>query len=545
MFGRFSQQNTLTLPPSTFGLRNIPGLDLPVGLGNSTTYAGTNELVAHHAVLAATHVFSPSFILDVRMGYGRFNLHALKDGAAPGANLGEKLGIHNANQGPFSYGLPIFSPSNYTGIGGPASLPTIRLENTFNPNINFTKLRGAHTLKFGTSIVRRQIIDFQTNQGDGLFSFDPTFTSDPNNTGKTGDSMASFLLGTASGISQDFLLVWPGIRTMEIGSFFQDDWKVNSRLTLNLGVRYEYTPPPVEVHNQWANVNLQTGKLLLAGVNTDRQVGVQNDAQQHRPALRLRVSGDAPNGDPGRLRNLLQHAGQRLRVIPAAPATALRAQLFRHGRSVLATPQRVQDGLPPIPSVDTNTLINNPSGNFNIVPPNYKTGYAQQGNFGVEQEIPRWAMVLKGAYVVNLARQVDSNFNINTPDPGPGSPASRRPLRNILPNVVNATFGDTTGIANYHSLQVTGERRFTHGLAWLGAYTYSHSIDNVPLQQGGGSDGPIPQDIRYRFLDRGSSGFDIRHRMSAKPDLRSAIRQGQALRSYEGLRQCNFRRLAG
>src|SRR5256885_5789245 len=54
-------RSTLTLPPSTFGLRTIPGVDTPVGLGNSTTYAGTNNLVAHHAVLAATHVFSPTF----------------------------------------------------------------------------------------------------------------------------------------------------------------------------------------------------------------------------------------------------------------------------------------------------------------------------------------------------------------------------------------------------------------------------------------------------------------------------------------------------
>jgi hypothetical protein len=116
--------------------------------------------------------------------------------------------------------------------------------------------------------------------------------------------------------------------------------------------------------------------------------------------------------------------------------------------------------------------------------------------------------------VFNLARQVDSNFNINTPDPGPGSVQSRRPLRVILPGVVTATYGDTTGDANYHSLQVTGERRFARGLGLLTAYTWAHSIDNVPLQQGGGSDGPIPQDIRYRFLDRASSGFDLRHRLS-------------------------------
>jgi hypothetical protein len=514
IFGRFSQQDTLTLPPSTFGLRTIPGLSVPVGLGNSTTYAGTNNLVAHHAVIAATHIFNSTFIVDARFGYGRFNLHALKDGAEPGANLGEKLGVKNANQGPFSYGLPIFSPSSYTGIGGPAALPTIRLENTFNPNISFTKVRGQHSIRFGTNIVRRQIIDFQTNQGDGLFSFDPTFTSDPNNTGKTGDSMASFLLGTPAGISQDFLLVWPGIRTIEIGSFVQDDWKVNSRLTLNIGLRYEYTPPPVEVNNRWATLNLVTGKLLIAGVNSDRQVGVQNDGNNWAPrfgfAYRARQH-TVIRGGFGIFYNTQGNGSALFRLhrqLPFGPSYSATVDQFS------SSPARVQDGLPPIPAVDTNTLINNPSGNFNVIPPNYKTGYAQQGNFGIEQEIPKLDLVLKAAYVTNLARQVDSNFNINTPDPGPGPPASRRPLRNIAPGVVNATYGDTTGVANYHSLQVTAERRFQRGLAWLGAYTYSHSIDNVPTQQGGGLEGPVPQDIRYRFLDRGSSSFDIRHRTS-------------------------------
>jgi hypothetical protein len=511
-FARYSQQNTLTLPPSTFGLRSVPGLPNPVGLGNSTTYTGTSDLVAHHIVAAGTHVFSPTFILDARFGFGRFNLHGLKDGAEPGANLGEKLGVKNSNQGPFSWGFPIFSPASYTGIGGAAAMPTIRLENTFNPNVNFTKIKGSHTIKFGTNIVRRQIIDFQLNQGDGLFSFSPAFTTDPNNAGKTGDSMASFLLGTSSGVSQDFLLVWPGIRAIEIGSFLQDDWKVSARLTLNLGIRYEYTPPPVEVNNQWATLDLKAGKLLLAGVNSDRRVGVTNDGNNWAPrfgfAYQLR-SHTVVRGGFGIFYNTQGNGSALFRLhrqLPFGPNYSATVDQFS------ASPTRVQDGLPPIPPVDTASVIANPSGNFNVVPPGYKTGYAQQGNLGIEQEIPQWTMVLKVAYVTNFARQVDSNFNINTPDPGPGTPQSRRPLRNILPNVVNATYGDTSGKANYHSLQVTAERRFTKGLSWLGSYTYSHSIDNVPTQQGGGQEGPVPQDIRYRFLDRGSSSFDIRHR---------------------------------
>ena len=511
-FARYSQQNTLTLPPSTFGFREVPGFPIPVGLGNSNTYTGTSDLVAHHMVVAGTHVFNPTFILDARFGFGRFNLRGLKDGAEPGANLGEKLGVKNSNQGPFSWGFPIFSPASYTGIGGAAAMPTIRLENTFNPNVSFTKIKGSHTIKFGTNIVRRQIIDFQLNQGDGLFSFSPAFTTDPNNAGRTGDSMASFLLGVSSAVSQDFLLVWPGLRALEIGSFFQDDWKVTARLTLNLGIRYEYTPPPVEVNNQWATLDLQAGKLLLAGVNSNRQVGVTNDGNNWAPrfgfAYQFRPH-TVVRGGFGIFYNTQGNGSALFRLhrqLPFGPNYSANVDQFS------ATPARVQSGLPPIPPVDTASVIASPSGNFNVVPPGYKTGYAQQGNFGIEQEIPQWAMVLKAAYVVNLARQVDSNYNINTPDPGPGTPQSRRPLRNILPNVVNATYGDTSGVGNYHSLQVTAERRFTKGLSWLGSYTYSHSIDNVPTQQGGGLEGPVPQDIRYRFLDRGSSSFDIRHR---------------------------------
>jgi len=91
IFGRFSQQDTLTLPPSTFGLRLIPGLDTPVGLGNSTTYAGNNNLVAHHAVLAATHVFSPTFIVDAAIRIRPLQSTRLKRRLRAGRQFGRQI----------------------------------------------------------------------------------------------------------------------------------------------------------------------------------------------------------------------------------------------------------------------------------------------------------------------------------------------------------------------------------------------------------------------------------------------------------------------
>jgi hypothetical protein len=80
--------------------------------------------------------------------------------------------------------------------------------------------------------------------------------------------------------------------------------------------------------------------------------------------------------------------------------------------------------------------------------------------------------------------------------------------------VVGDTITATDGNSDYHSLQLTAEKRFSNGLSFLSAYTYAHSIDDVLLQQGGNGEGPIPQGPRYPFLDRGNSLFDVRHRFS-------------------------------
>jgi hypothetical protein len=175
---------------------------------------------------------------------------------------------------------------------------------------------------------------------------------------------------------------------------------------------------------------------------------------------------------------------------------------------------KVQNGLPPAPATDFATVSNNPVGSFLTVPSNYSNAYAQQFNFGMEHELRATNIVLKAFYLGNLGRKLDINYNYNQAVPGPGAVAPRFPLYSIAPGVVGDTITATSGNSNYHSLQLTAEKRFSNGLSFLSAYTYAHSIDDVPLQQGGNGEGPIPQDPRYLFLDRGNSLFDVRHRFS-------------------------------
>jgi Carboxypeptidase regulatory-like domain len=514
IFARFSRQDTRTQTPSTFGFRNVPGVSIPLNLGNSNTYAGTNNQIAYNAVAALTHTFSPSFLGDFRMGFSRFNMHNL-DAQAPsnGPGLGTLLGVPYSNQLPQANGMPIFSPSGYTGIGGPASIPTIRLENTFNPVANFTNLRSNHTVKFGTSLVRRQIIDYQMNQGNGLFNFDTNFTADPNKPAGTGDGMAGFLLGAYSSLSQDLQLVWAGYRVLEIATYIADDWRVTSRLTINIGLRYEFLPPPVEVANRMMNLNNQTGKVMIAGFNTDRHVGIQTQWKLLAPrfgfAYQL-LHSTVVRGGFGLFYNASGTGGGLYRMHRYLPFAASDAVTVNE---LAPNYGKVQNGLPPAPVTDFATVSNNPVGSFLTVPPNYSNAYAQQFNLGVEREL-RADIVLKAFYLGNLGRRLDLNYNYNQAVPGPGAVAPRFPLYKIAPGVVGDTITATDGNSNYHSMQLSAEKRFSNGLSFLSAYTYAHSIDNVPLQQGGNGEGPIPQDPRYRFLDRGNSLFDVRHRFT-------------------------------
>jgi hypothetical protein len=515
IFGRFSRQETRTQTPSTFGFRNVPGVSIPLNLGNSSTYAGTNRQTAYNAVAAITHVFTPTFLMDLRMGFSRFNMHNL-DAQAPasGPGLGTQLGVPYSNQLPQANGMPIFSISGYTGIGGPASIPTIRLENTFNPVVSFTNIRGRHTLKFGTSLVRRQIIDFQMNQGNGLFNFGNTITDNPNTPAGTGDGMASMLLGAYSSLAQDLQLVWAGYRVLEMGSYIADDWHVTNRLTLNLGLRYEFLPPPVEVANRMMNLNNLTGKVKIAEYNSGRHVGIQTQWKMFAPRFGFAYQmfrNTVLRGGYGIFYNAQGSGGGLYRMHRYLPFAASDAVTVNE---LSPNYMKVQNGLPPAPATDFATVSNNPVGSFLTIPPNYRNSYAQQFNFGVEHELKGSNIVLKAFYLGNLGRHLDVNYNINQANPGPGAVAPRMPLYPIAPGVVGDTFAATDGDADYHSLQVTAEKRFSNGLSFLSAYTFAHSIDNVPLQQGGNGEGPIPQDPRYRYLDRADSLFDIRHRFT-------------------------------
>ena len=411
LFARYSQQNTVTTRPSTFVDATIPGLDGKFGLGNEDTFAGDSSLKAFHSVINWVRTWSPTFIMEAKVGFNRFDLVFLQEGAAPGAKLGEKLGIARANQGPNSDGLPIFSPAGYTGIGQTRSLPIIRFEDTINPAFSFTNLRGKHTVKFGMDWRQRRLTQYQTNRGNGRFNFGRTFTDNPNNAAATGDAMAALLLGTSNFIEQDFTLFEPRILQWEWNFYAQDDWKVTDKLTINAGLRYEYDTPTVERDNKWSNFDLVTGKLLIAGFNTDEATGVVADGNNFAPRLgfayRLRP-GTVLRGGAGIFYNPAGSEGllmRRHRQLPFGPINTVDINQF------VNNPRRVVQGLDPIPNLDPAVVANNPVGSMIAIDQRFRNGIAQQYNFQIQQSLPK-DMVFKVGYVGNMGRRLDNSFNL-------------------------------------------------------------------------------------------------------------------------------------
>jgi hypothetical protein len=526
-FARYSIQHTNTTVPNTFPPTMVAGIPHSIQLGNEDSFAGTSATPVQHAVADYTHIFGPHLINDLRVGFNRFRVDYTQAGATPNEPLGVELGVKNANPNAEQTAIPIFSPANYAGTGQSRSLPILRRENTFEELDNVTWTKSAHTLKFGVDVRRRQITEYQTNRGNGRFNFSTGFTAQPGM--NSGDSIASMLLGYPTLYEQDYLLVLPGIRGIETGAYFADDWHVNTKLTINVGLRWEYYSPYSEVANRWANFDLAHATLMIAGQNgVGSTAGLDGDWKDFAPRVGFAfqaLSHTVIRGGFGLFYNPNGNGGALLRFdrqLPFGPVLSISP-----GDQVLGP--RVSDGFPPTPTVNLN-VAGSPFGNVIGVPGNFKQAYAEQFNYTVEQEVTPINVLFKIAYVGNLGRRLGTSFNPNQAAPGPGATAPRRPLSSIRPAIGDVTYYVSDGLSNYNALQFTAEKRLSAGLTGLVGYTWSHAIDDVATDFGGGTG--TPQDPTCRFCDRGNSASDIRHRLTVSMTYRLP---GFARRSLQGM----------
>jgi hypothetical protein len=491
MFGRAS---------SSFNNNINPG-SLETVASGSLRYPTNGSLPTRGGAYGYTHSFSPALVNEFRVGFARLAWYGqVQDTTHHGADL---LGIPGVPDTPQTFGLPAFSITGQEFLGDQTLLPVTRGQNVFHYLDNLTWIHGSHSFKMGWDYRRTQFNINQPGGPRGSFTFDGVFTRQPDAPNGTGAGVADLLLGYADSATLSNS-VTIGIRIHAVSAFFQDDWKVNSRLTLNLGLRYENITPPFEVRNRMLTFDYTTNQVVFAknGSWVDRAfTNRQNDdfaprvgfAYQLTPKTVIRSAYGIfwAFEDNGTFNPAFNFPFRFSAVYPSDQINPGSAILLDTGFPSNALTQ----------FVPANQTLGTRAGN--LIP-----AYIQQWNYTMQRELG--SFVLSLSYVGNKGTHLARQVQRNQPIPGPGNVNSRRPVAGY--GNINAI--ESSGNSIYHGLLFSTEKRFSNGLSMLLSYTFSKAIEDSgsPALDSTPAGSDQPQDPRNLRLDRGLSPHDVRSR---------------------------------
>ncbi|MGI9073170.1 MAG: carboxypeptidase regulatory-like domain-containing protein [Bryobacteraceae bacterium] len=493
-----SEKDQLFLRYSMSGRTDVRPAPLP-GLANgggSSTGNGFENTKG--AALGYTRTFTPTTVNELRIG---FNHVHVRRGVPLGGNVQPppELLVPGVPNNPGTVGLTLFIPSGYRRIGDPGYAPTILATQERQITDVLNLVRGAHTIKMGAEMRWSEFNIFQVAAPNGSFSFTGQFTQNPSD-GDGGSSIADELLGlpTSSTISS---LLDLGNRQHVPSAFIQDDYKVTSRLTLNLGLRYDYFSPLVEVNDKQSNFDYQTAQLIVAGRNGASRGLVTPDHLDFAPRIGLAWSPFGGGKTVIRSAYGMFYSGQEIR-------TAGGLQLA-YNLPFYYQPFFISDGITPVltvsqgfPSVNPANAVDPP---VTSVDTRLKTPYYQEWNFAIQQALPSAASVelaYAGSKGTHLQVLTDPN---QVQVPGPGDVQPRRPYPQYGPFAAIQNRGNST----YHSLQLKVEKRYSHGLSFLSAFTFSKAINDLPEMC---CNFPYPQNSFDLRAEKGLADFDQRVR---------------------------------
>ena len=330
------------------------------------------------------------------------------------------------------------------------------------------------------------------------------FSQNPAARAGTGNAFADFLLGypDSAAIGTNVRM---GIRVRNYSAFLQDDWKASSRLTLNLGLRYEYTTPVSEVANRMANFDQATNSVILAKPGSLRDRALANSDRNNfapRVGLAYQLNQHTVMRAGYGIFHTLEDAGHHN---PTFNPPFSASFSYPSNQVDPSTSRRPSLGFPPVGfagGVFTNLFLN-----INGRPFDFPAAYSQQLNFTLDRQFG--SIHVEAAYVGNNANKLMANRNINQPPPAAGSVNSRR----IFPGWGSVNFQEPRGNSVYHALQTKAEKRFSKGNLFLLSYTFGKAIDDADSTQlsttGGTGNLQNQRDLR---AERSRSFQDVKHR---------------------------------
>jgi hypothetical protein len=488
---------------------------------NNPSGFGSGDNINHPRGVAAgyTHTFSSGLLNEFRFGYTSTTY-----GYNPpniGQRLGAAIGIPGANPVPLLGGQVLIGGNNgeleYQGDGGPYNVP----QKFYQFNDSLSHIHGHHVFKYGANIGKRQVNFVQGNNAKGYFILGGV--NYPGTGRFTGYEVSEVLAGFPDYKIGQFLGLYQ-TRSWETGYFAQDDWRVSNRLTLNLGVRYDLYTWPYEINNRQSNFDPVNTRLVVPGTSGWPKSLIDTDKKNWAPRIGFAydLTGNGKTVvrggygifyflDRGGVGNQLSNNPNfnGVSTFLACPTTCADSSGYRitlSGQGPLGDNNWL-DATGPLPSSVNNVNINSPA-NVDVIyyPRNSKNSNIQQWNFGVQRQLGG-NTALKVAYVGTRMDHLATAFNANNIPLG-GS-AKHWPTLGAVNEYAYI------GSGHYNGLQTQVERRFSHGLQFTAAYTFSHARDNSNgafSSTGGG--GRIFLDANGNPLlnfNEGNSDQDIRH----------------------------------
>ena len=554
-------------------------------------FALTNFDRNQGATLSYTNTLNPTTVLNVRYGFVRGTISA----APPSLGFDPtKLGFPASTVSQFETKLfPRFDIAGYTSLGTQFFTITQNGATTNSLASNLSKVIGRHSLEFGTDLRLIQGFTFQPGWPAGQFTFGPGFTQGPvanNPDPSSGNGFASFLLGAQGGNFASYDPHW--FFTNRYYAFYiQDDVKFSRKLTLNIGLRYDYENPLNDRHNQLSWVDLKQAIPLPAvpQVNVPGLGLLPKEPYIGGGVMFPYNKGSGPAQLPRR-RDFGPNLGLAYSVTPKTVVrggyrilypgtTADNSGNFPtiQGYNPITSTTLAPDGFTPIQSSNRSFLLSNPYpngltpvqgtslglltsvGNANHGIEHYiKSAYVQQWNFGLQRELPG-NLLIEAAYVGSHGVHI-SDFNSYNFDQLPDQYLSLgNSLFNTYPNPflgivpANTTIGSSPTLSlqqllspypeysfvtagpeylastNYEGFQLKALKRMSHGLTLLSAYTASKLLDQTSSVNGNHFGNSGYQDGYNRRLEYGVDTNDRSQVWTVSPVYQLPIGRGKAL----------------
>ena len=520
MFGRFTYNPTFNSQPSLFP--NVNGVTAGGGI-----FPGPSSANSQGYMVDFIHIFSPTLVMELKGAFTR--LFLFTDSPSDGTNQSAKFGMPNTDVGGQISGLATVDivPMRGTGsdftLGDDRFVPIFDVNNVFQESGSLTWTRGAHNIKMGATLIRRQLNYFQNTYGLGYFRFTQSELVD----------LENLVQGTPDEIQRQINYHRQYFRFWEPAVYVQDDWHAKSWLTLNIGLRWDHFSPITAAQGQRSNFDLTNVDQCATNFNCNPfLIGSTAGVKSYWTNFEPRVGFAATP-----IKNLVIRGGFGISRF---------AQDYASGSLNLYNPPFISQTIDCFPAQTGPTACPAGSGPLSQGAPNapippinrnfpgvvfahalvYPQAYIMQYNLTVQKQFG--SNVVSAGYVGQVGRHLQYAPNINIPAAISNVPKVYAPLvySGVLPNVTTINYYTATGASEYNAAQFSFERRYSKGLTVNVNYTFARNLTNI---SDGGTTGAatVGAILPYnRTYDWGNSDIGIKNRVSFRANYELPFGKG-------------------